>query len=25
MTVDSAQLAALGDTTRRQIFELIAE
>ncbi|WFP63463.1 metalloregulator ArsR/SmtB family transcription factor [Mesorhizobium sp. WSM4904] len=25
MTVDSVQLAALGDTTRRQIFELIAE
>ncbi|RWM37739.1 metalloregulator ArsR/SmtB family transcription factor [Mesorhizobium sp.] len=25
MTVDSAQLAALGDTTRRRIFELIAE
>ncbi|RUW99968.1 transcriptional regulator, partial [Mesorhizobium sp. M8A.F.Ca.ET.023.01.1.1] len=25
MTVDSAQLAALGDPTRRQIFELIAE
>ncbi|MDG4885464.1 metalloregulator ArsR/SmtB family transcription factor [Mesorhizobium sp. WSM4884] len=25
MTVDSAQLSALGDTTRRQIFELIAE
>lgn len=25
MTVDSAQLTALGDTTRRQIFELIAE
>ena len=25
MTVDSAQLAALGDPTRRAIFELIAE
>jgi DNA-binding transcriptional ArsR family regulator len=25
MTVDSAQLAALGDSTRRTIFELIAE
>ncbi|UCI19952.1 metalloregulator ArsR/SmtB family transcription factor [Mesorhizobium sp. B2-1-8] len=25
MTVDNAQLAALGDPTRRQIFELIAE
>ncbi|TGQ02057.1 MULTISPECIES: metalloregulator ArsR/SmtB family transcription factor [unclassified Mesorhizobium] len=25
MTVDSPQLAALGDPTRRQIFELIAE
>jgi DNA-binding transcriptional ArsR family regulator len=25
MTVDSAQLAALGDPTRRTIFELIAE
>ncbi|MDZ5451365.1 metalloregulator ArsR/SmtB family transcription factor [Labrys sp. ZIDIC5] len=25
MTVDSAQLAALGDQTRRMIFELIAE
>ena len=24
MTVDSAQLAALGDATRRQIFELVA-
>jgi DNA-binding transcriptional ArsR family regulator len=25
MTVDSAQLAALGDPTRRRIFELIAD
>jgi DNA-binding transcriptional ArsR family regulator len=25
MTVDSAQLAALGDHTRRSIFELVAE
>jgi DNA-binding transcriptional ArsR family regulator len=25
MTADNAQLSALGDTTRRQIFELIAE
>jgi DNA-binding transcriptional ArsR family regulator len=25
MTVDTAQLAALGDATRRQIFELVAE
>jgi DNA-binding transcriptional ArsR family regulator len=25
MTVDNAQLAALGDSTRRAIFELIAE